>query len=247
MALREEFERSGQWLFRWRSYLPLIVLALIPLAVLPSGPVPASPAMHIVWELFSLGVGLLGLWVRALVIGHVPHGTSGRNVAQQEAATLNVSGMYSLVRHPLYLGNYLMWLGAILVMRSWWAVVIMTLVFWVYYERIMFTEEEFLRRKFGASYEQWSHVRPAIVPRVGSRWVPPPLEFSWRNVLRREYSGFFGLIAAWAVAVWVDDYAAFHDARPNILTLAVFAIGLVAYLVLRTLKKTSTMLHEEGR
>jgi hypothetical protein len=30
MELREHFEGSGQWLFRWRSYLPLVLL--IPLA-----------------------------------------------------------------------------------------------------------------------------------------------------------------------------------------------------------------------
>lgn len=246
MALREEFEASGQWLFRWRSYLPLVVLALIPLAVLPAGPVHASPLAHNIWELVCLGIGLFGLWIRALVIGYAPHGTSGRNVEQQEAKTLNVSGMYSVVRHPLYLGNYLMWLGAILVMRSWWAALVMTLVFWIYYERIMFTEEEFLRRKFGEAYEKWSAVRPAIVPSKW-KWVPPPLEFSWRNVLRREYSGLFGLIAAWAVADWVDDFAAFHATRPDALTLVVFGLGLGAYAGLRTLKKSSTVLHEEGR
>lgn len=247
MALREEFERTGQWLFEWRSYLPLLVFVLIPLAILPAGPVHATPAMHRVWELVSLAVGMAGLVIRALVIGYAPHGTSGRNVEQQEAKVLNVAGMYSLVRHPLYLGNYLMWLGVILVMRSWWTAVIMTLVYWLYYERIMFTEEEFLRRKFGEPYEKWAAARPAMVPRLGARWVPPLLEFSWRNVLRREYSGFFGLIAAWAFAVWVDDLHAFHAWMPDTMVLIVFGIGLVTYLVLRTVKKTSTLLHVEGR
>ena len=64
-------------------------------------------------------------------------------------STLNTSGLYSVVRHPLYLGNYLMWLGVALFSRTWWAPVIVSLVFWLYYERIMFAEEEFLRRQFG--------------------------------------------------------------------------------------------------
>jgi hypothetical protein len=200
-----------------------------------------------VWELFALAVGMGGVAVRALVIGFAPRGTSGRNVEQQEASVLNVSGMYSLVRHPLYLGNFLMWLGVILVMRSWWVTVIMTLVYWLYYERIMFTEEEFLRRKFGAAYEQWSNARPAMVPRAGARWVPPAMDFSWRNVLRREYSGVCGLIASWAFAVWIDDWHAFHQPRPDAMVLVVLGIGLAQYLLLRTLKKSTSLLHVEGR
>lgn len=29
MPLREEFERNGKWLFRWRSYLPVLIYALV--------------------------------------------------------------------------------------------------------------------------------------------------------------------------------------------------------------------------
>jgi hypothetical protein len=29
MALKEEFERVGNWLFRWRSYLPLLLAGII--------------------------------------------------------------------------------------------------------------------------------------------------------------------------------------------------------------------------
>lgn len=246
MALREEFERTGEWLFRWRSYLPLLVLALIPLAILPSGPVPAGPAAQNAWELFCLGVGLLGLVVRALVIGYAPYGTSGRNVDQQIADTLNVSGMYGMVRHPLYLGNYLMWLGAVLVMRVWWVAVLMTLIYWLYYERIMFREEEFLRGKFGAAYERWSVTAPPMVPRRLA-WVRPGLTFSWRNVLRREYSGLFGLIATWAFADWVDDWHGFGTLTPDSLTLTVFAAGAVVYVGLRALKKNTRLLQVEGR
>ena len=29
MALREDFERSGIWLFRWRSYLPIFLIGIL--------------------------------------------------------------------------------------------------------------------------------------------------------------------------------------------------------------------------
>lgn len=44
-------------------------------------------------------------------IGQVPKGTSGRNTSQQVADTLSTDGVYSVVRHPLYLGNFLMCMG----------------------------------------------------------------------------------------------------------------------------------------
>src|SRR5688572_6533451 len=77
LPLQEELLRTGAWLFRWRSYVPLAALVLV-LAQLP-GFSYLGGGYDRVWELVCLGVGLVGLAVRAHVIGHVPHGTSGRN------------------------------------------------------------------------------------------------------------------------------------------------------------------------
>ena len=33
MALREELRKQGNWLFRWRSYLPLIMIVIVLLAM----------------------------------------------------------------------------------------------------------------------------------------------------------------------------------------------------------------------
>ncbi|NLL27934.1 MAG: DUF1295 domain-containing protein [Bacteroidales bacterium] len=41
----------------------------------------------------------------------IPKGISGKNTEKQIADFLNTKGMYSIVRHPLYLGDFLMWLG----------------------------------------------------------------------------------------------------------------------------------------
>ena len=75
----------------------------------------------------------------------------------------------------------------------WWLPVIYVLAFWLYYERIMFAEESFLRQKFGETYQQWAATTPAFLPRF-SQWRKPSLPFSWLNVLRREYSGLMIVI-----------------------------------------------------
>jgi protein-S-isoprenylcysteine O-methyltransferase Ste14 len=158
MALREELEQRGEWLFRRRSYLPLVLLVVV-LAVMAAHP---HGAPHTVggaaWEWWCVTVSLVGVGVRVATVGYAPDGTSGRNTHGQVASVLNTTGAYALVRHPLYLGNYLMWLGAALFPRVAWLPVVVTLAYSLYYERIMLAEEAFLRQRFGATFEAWASV-----------------------------------------------------------------------------------------
>jgi hypothetical protein len=68
-----------------------------------------------------------------------------------------------------------------------------------------------------------------------------------RNVLRREYSGFFGLIATFVILEIVSDYEATGSLRWDPVWAGIFAASLVIYLVLRTLKRQTRVLHVEGR
>ena len=56
-------------------------------------------------------MSFFGLGIRVFTVGFTPKNTSGRNTAEQIADVLNTSGIYSMVRHPLYVGNFFMWLG----------------------------------------------------------------------------------------------------------------------------------------
>ena len=255
MALREDFERQGAWLFRWRSYLPLVMVALV-VASMTTFEYPAHDrARQDRWELACLAVSALGLLVRALVIGYVPRGTSGRNTAEgQVAEVLNSTGMYCLVRHPLYLGNFLMWLGLAMLPRSPWLVLTVALAFWLYYERIMFAEEEYLRRKFGAPYETWATLTPAFWPRpravvraLAGRWARPALPFSFRNVLKREYSSVLAVASFFAFVDLLGSYVAERRARLDHCAASVLAVGLLFYVVLRTLKRRTRLLAVRGR
>src|SRR5688572_29984383 len=110
MPLREELERQGNWLFRWRSYLPLALVPLL-LAAMAEREAAGRSLPGQGWMLVCLGVSFLGLALRFYVVGFVPKGTSGRNTKQQRATTVNTTGIYALVRHPLYVANLIMWLG----------------------------------------------------------------------------------------------------------------------------------------
>ena len=252
MPLREEFRRTGNWLFRWRSYLPLVVLVAVLAAMMTSYTYPnGSPRAAILYEALCFVVSLLGLAVRIAAVGCAPQGTSGRNTAEgQVATTVNTTGLYSLVRHPLYLGNFLMYLGIAMMPRSGWLVLTFALVFWLYYERIMYAEEEFLRERFGEVYERWASATPAFLPRLrglAHRWRSPALPFSRRSVLKREYSGVFAMVACFAVLDAIGESRVRGELTVDPFWAVLFGITLVLYLTLIAVKRRTRLLKVPGR
>jgi protein-S-isoprenylcysteine O-methyltransferase Ste14 len=195
------------------------------------------------WEIVCLIIAFLGLGVRVLTIGYTPKYSSGRNTRTQRADVLNTTGMYSIVRHPLYLGNFIIWLGISLFLHLWWICVIFILAFWLYYERIMFAEEAFLRNKFGDVYTAWAMKTPAFIPRF-SNWQTPSNAFSFKKVLRREYSGFFAIVVSFTLLEIIGDTVLEGKPQMDSMWVGIFIVGLVAYFALRLLKKKTNILQD---
>lgn len=246
MALREEFEKTGNWLFRWRSYLPLLLIVLILITVRNFEYPYQSHKLDQLWEIFCLIISFFGLGIRIFTVGCVSKGTSGRNTYKQVADVLNTTGMYSIVRHPLYLGNFFIWFGISLSIRVWWFTIITILIFLLYYEKIMFAEEEFLRRKFGDAFVKWSTRTPAFLPKL-KNWQSPSLQFSLKTSLKREYSGFFGIIVSFIFLDIIKDKVIYNKFEFDLMWLLIFAFGLIVYLTLMILKKKTKILEVEGR
>ena len=246
MALQDEFERSGNWLFRWRSYLPLMMIGIFLLALRGYEYPGYNEHLDHLWELLCLLVSFFGLGIRILTVGHTPKGTSGRNTKKQVADTLNTKGIYSVVKNPLYLGNFFMGLGIALFAHMWWLTIIYILVFWLYYERIIFAEEAYLRNKYGDEYLEWANSTPAFLPKL-SKYQKADLPFSLRNVLKREYNGFFAVIVVMFILETVGEIYAEGEFDFDFGWLLLLGIGITVWLVLRSLKKYTTLLHVDGR
>ncbi len=246
MALREEFCTQGNLLFRFRSHLPLLFFFIILLAIGQFKYLGDDAIVDQLWEMFCLSISFLGMGIRANTIGHVPNGTSGRNTAQQIADVLNTTGIYSIVRHPLYLGNFFMWLGVMLFAHSAWLILTFVIAYCLYYERIMYVEEEFLRGKFGTSYLVWAEQTPAFWPKI-SNWKSSNLTFSWRQVIKREYHGLFGVIIAFTLLEAIGNYIVLGNFELDWLWRDIFTINLIIYIIVRFLAKKTYVFHVEGR
>jgi len=246
MKLNEHLEISGNWLFRWRSYLPVLLLALC-LATLREFRFPQdSRTLDLLWEFVAAAVGLLGVTIRSYAVGCAPQRTSGRNTKEQVADELNTSGIYSIVRHPLYLGNTLMWFSVALFAESWTVAVVILLVSTLYHERIIFAEEAFLERKFGESFREWARKTPAALPNF-SLWKSPHLPFAWRHALQREYLGLFGLITTYLVVDVVDESWYLHKFELNHVWFGIWLAGLAMFAIVRYLRKCTRLLCVAGR
>jgi len=253
MSLHNSMKKQGHFLFRWRSYLPLLMIAPLLAAFTESAQMEAwmGDQPEDLWVLFCFLFSLFGLGIRWFTVGFIPAGTSGRNAKAQRAERLNTTGIYSVVRNPLYLGNFIAILGVVLSIKVWWLAIIFSLAFWMYMERIILTEEDFLRDKFGQAYDDWAQKTPAVVPDF-RLWQGPDMEFSPKTVLRREYQGLLGMGTAFFVTEFITDVLVEKEPftywlREDIAWPVIYSMILLFTLTLRHLKKHTDVLKVKGR
>jgi protein-S-isoprenylcysteine O-methyltransferase Ste14 len=246
MALVQSFEKQGNFLFKYRGQFPVLLFILsVPFICLTDYTL-INYKEHNLFMFTAILISVLGFLVRFYTIGTTPKGTSGRNTKEQVADVLNSSGMYSMVRHPLYLGNYLIWLGISLASFNIYFVVIMSLLFWIYYERIMFAEERFLERKFGEDYLNWASKLPAFLPSI-LNFKESDTKFSIITVLRREYASVLAAVVGFTFIEVLRTYFSTNNWSISDCTAVMLVGTIVLVLILRSLKHYTSILVEKGR
>ncbi|MBU9889064.1 MAG: isoprenylcysteine carboxylmethyltransferase family protein [Candidatus Omnitrophica bacterium] len=103
---------------------------------------------------------------------------------EKKGRELAVSGPYAYSRNPLYLGNFFLGLGLIVVCSSEVIGVIFLLGYPLIYGRTVRSEEKILSERFGTSYEDYCR----NVPRFFPRWTPYKTRggtsFDWKRIIR---------------------------------------------------------------
>jgi len=229
--IADELAATGDLLFRWRSYLPLVLVPLFALSVDDS-----RPPLSFSYEIACFGIGLLGLGLRTWIIGTAPEGTSARGTRQPTAAQLNTSGAYSIVRHPLYIANTMMWLGCALLSGTWYFPLLVVLLSLIYHERIAAREEAFLDKTFGESFRSWASNVPALIPTFAG-YRPTRVKFQAVKALRQESHGLCALGAAFLLLDIIEDSMRrgrwFVDSR----WLAMFVLTSIPLVVVIIMKR----------
>lgn len=247
MALSQSMEKQGNFLFKYRGQFPVVLFILAVPFIYLTDYNSISEQDKDCFMYAAIILSAVGLLVRFYTIGTTPQDTSGRNTKQQVAAVLNSTGMYSLLRHPLYLGNYLIWLGISVATLNIYFVVIISLLFWVYYERIMFAEERFLEGKFGDVYLNWSNTLPAFIPAF-LNFKKSDISFSIITVLRREYASVLATVIGFVFVEVVRNYFFYKEQSLISYFSLRFLVGTIIIVVLlKLLKRYTLLLNEKGR
>lgn len=99
-------------------------------------------------------IGMVGLWVRARAAGHL-----------HKQQILTVTGPYAFTRNPLYLGSFILMIGAAIAAHSWWSALILLAYFALFYSFVMRREEHELYQHHGEAFQEYARSVPLFFPR----------------------------------------------------------------------------------
>jgi protein-S-isoprenylcysteine O-methyltransferase Ste14 len=171
---------------RWRVRLSYPVAAVVLWFARPS---PGSILAGVI-------VGAIGLWLRARAAGHL-----------RKQEILTTAGPYAYTRNPLYLGSFILSIGAAIAANSWPSALILLSYFALFYSFVMLGEERELCQHHGDAFRGYASAVPLFWPRL------KPAKFSTENAAafsfaqykkNREYRaalGFLLLLLAFVV-IW---------------------------------------------
>jgi len=228
--------RIGNFLFRHRSYTPIPVALLILFFCKPNFFLENFSRERYLF-LFGLLVALFGQSIRIFTQGYAPPGTSSW-ADQLEADSLNTRGIYSCVRNPLYLGNFFIFLGLLIIYNSLFAYLLGMGFFVLQYWFIVRAEENFLQDKFGQKYLEYCKQVPRFFPHLKKIEISQP--FNWLRVLKKEQDSFTGLLV-YALVVEIYKIVANNGllrSKKEIFYLTIYLlIIIVIFLGLKFWKK----------
>src|SRR5579871_6825814 len=120
---------------------------------------------HVPAYLSILGDGLaaLGIYIYFLVLKENRYAASTITVVKDQSVVS--TGPYAVVRHPMYSGALLVFLGMPFALGSWWGLLLTPLFFGWFAWRLS-NEEQFLRAHLPGYDEYMRNVRYRLIPRL---------------------------------------------------------------------------------
>ena len=178
----------GVWLRRYRRALPIPLVLLTVVVLRPVAPW-GSQFLDTLTDGVGVGICALGQWLRLWAWGS--NATVGKWGVRDR-------GPYTLMRHPLYAGNFLIMLGLVVIFHNPWAYLLLLVPFAYLYHVITDMEEKRMHRRFGADYHDYREKEvPRFLPALGNLRVAlrTTRPFGWGLAWRKEYESCCGWLA----------------------------------------------------
>jgi protein-S-isoprenylcysteine O-methyltransferase Ste14 len=231
----------GNFFFKYRNLIfPIFGLLIF----IPSPPLFSVRAFgenyYAIPLIAGLTIAITGQIIRALTVGlkYIVRGGKHKKVYAEDLVT---EGLFHHCRNPLYIGNILMLTGVGLMSNSLIFIIMMVPLFCFIYQAIVLAEENYLRGKFGAGYDEYT--------RTVNRWLPnlkglsgtvTSMKFNWQRYVVSEYNTLYLLLMSILIVLMT-----YHPALVRLtlqaktrISLICFLLVSIIYLVVRWLKKS---------
>jgi protein-S-isoprenylcysteine O-methyltransferase Ste14 len=233
--------RIGNFFFKYRNWIFILFYAAL---FIPSWPLFSPSAFGSRYYIWPITLGLfitcLGQLVRGLTIG-LAYIVRGGKEGKPYAEGLVTEGIFNHCRNPLYVGNIMMLLGVGMLANSLVYVAIVIPVFLFIYQAIVLAEENFLRNKFGPSFDTYCSKVNRWFPRLsGIRQTFSAMQFNWKRwILKEHTTQFIWLMGITLILLLNYPQLTGYDRETRKLYLILIPGALSAiYIFLRYLKKT---------
>ena len=237
----------GNFFFRYRNGLFPVLFALAGLLGRPRL-LGGDPGLDQAVVRSGVFVALAGEAVRLITIGY-EYIERGGKAGKVYASRLVQGGVYALNRNPMYVGNILIATGVVMVFGAPLLFMVVLPLFLFIYQAIIAAEEAYLRRQFGAEYDQYCARVPRFLPAVHRAGrALRGLAYDWKRAVRKDLSTIAGLLLGlialpvWRL-VWLEGWDAVRRTAPR--ALGAFCGVLAVYAALAHLKRRRIFFYNE--
>lgn len=120
---------------------------------------------HMPWYISALGDALLVISFYIFYLVAKVNTYAAANVRVEEGQKVISTGMYGIIRHPMYFGALFLLVGTPLALGSWWSLLLVPLFLPILYFR-MANEEKVLKRDLQGYEEYTRKVRRRLIPGI---------------------------------------------------------------------------------
>jgi protein-S-isoprenylcysteine O-methyltransferase Ste14 len=166
--------------------------------------VPPSEAFDGTWtdtviDVLAVVSLILGELTRIWATSHAGKHTRSRRIKAEQLVT---SGPYAYIRNPIYMGNFFIGLGMVLIAEAFALLPVFVAFFALQYRAIVATEENFLNERFGAAYDRYRGAVPRWIPKFGPLNTRISLG---RNFPVKEIGTAWGIVVGLFFFEWIES------------------------------------------
>jgi len=223
--------KLGNFLFKHRSFTPVPFIVLVFVIFKPIN----MGGQNIIINVGGLLLSLLGEMIRVISVGYAYEGTSGRE-SYLRAENLNITGIYSIVRNPLYIGNFFMFTGLVAVFSNIYALLVFGVFLVLQYYFVILSEENFLIETYGKDYEAYCTRVRRIIPTFKD-YKKNQNPFNLRKVIFKENDSVFNMLVMYVLVLLYKERVFTGSIGEPFYYIIPGVVLITGYVIIKIIKK----------